>query len=258
VSNLIIGYQNNVLTGTLTGSSNTSGLDVTQLQNDQGNPATAWQTTSAANATLTISGVTSGKWRVFGMHNTNLTQFAVVSVVVRNGGSGGTIVYSGTLSALTTGYRQVVGVAPAEVTGDWCQFSIIDPSNPDGYFNIPQVYAGTGFQPVRNMGYASATSRTASGVKSTLRAGGVIVRNDYTKRSYDCTFAGLKATELPTIRAIELAGEQGNNVLFVPNPASATITQEAVFGEWEPQTGLTYPYQNSDARGYRVVITERL
>ena len=46
MSNLVIGYQNNVLIGTLAGSSNAAGLDVSQLQNDQGNAATAWQTTS--------------------------------------------------------------------------------------------------------------------------------------------------------------------------------------------------------------------
>lgn len=258
MSNLVIGYQNNLLLGGLAVSSSVPGLDASQLQNDQGNAATAWQTTGVGTATLTITAAAGSKWRAFGLFRTNLTTAAVVTVQVRNGGSGGTIVYSGTLSALVAGYGQLLVVAPAEVVGDWCRFTITDAANPDGFFNVPLVYAGTVFQPLRNMSYASSTSRTASQVKATLRAGGVIIRTDWVARSYDCTFAGIKAVELPTIRAIELAALNGNNILFVPDPASSTITQEAVFGVLEPQGGIGYPYQGGDARGYRVIVTERL
>lgn len=257
-SNVVLGYINNIMLGTLTASSSANGLGPEQLQNDQGNVAAAWQSTTASAQTLTLSAPSGSKWQGFGLFRTNLRSVATVTVVVRNGGSGGTIVLSASLSAVVPGFGQMVYVATQEVVGDWCQFTITDTANPDGHYNIALAYAGPVFQPSRNATYQSAPGRTSQTVTAATRAGGVIVRNDWNKRVFNLAFSGLLAGEIPTLMELDLAGRQGNNVFFVPDRLSSTIGIEAIFGEFAPTSGFTYPYPTPNARGYTAVVTERL
>jgi hypothetical protein len=196
---------------------------------------------------------------LFGLFRTNLSTLAACSVVVRNGGSTGTIVYSGSLSGLIKNFGQMIGYIPtADITGDWCQFTITDSSNSDGFFNVPLVYAGPAFRLKVSPSYQSAVGRTSGNTRVALRAGGVIGRTLWIKRLYDCSLDFIRASEVDSLRDMEMVGLKFGNVLFVPDPVSSAISREAVFGEFLPAGNLGYPYQAGDARSYRVTILERL
>lgn len=78
MANAVFGFQNNVTGAALSATSAVAGLDASQLQNDQGSPSTAWQTTGTA-ATLTIdTGTDASTWRAFLLARTNLTTGATV------------------------------------------------------------------------------------------------------------------------------------------------------------------------------------
>lgn len=252
MSNLVIGYANAVLFGSVSASASSSGLGPDQLQNDQGNSASALQI-PGTSGTITINW--TGQYHGFGLFRHNLTPNATVTFTVYNGGSGA---LAGTALAPVAGYRQSVWVNTAPVSGTSLVISISDAGNPDGFLNIPLAYAGPLFQPARNMDYQSSAGRMDQTTVVTTRSGAEVVRNDYIRRTYDLSFSGIKDVEQTALWAIDLAGRQGNNLFFVPDPASLIINTQAIFGRLLPQSGLTYPLQNADARGYRATITERL
>jgi hypothetical protein len=252
VSNLVLGYLNAVVLGSVAASSYVGGLGPDQLQNDQGNAASALQI-PATSGTITVTW--TGLYHGFGLFRTNLSTGATVTWTVKNGSS---TVATGTSLAVAAGYQQSVYVLSAPVSGTSLVVSISDAGNPDGHLNIPLMFAGPLFQPARNMSWQSSSTRTQQTTKALTRSGGVVIRTDWVKRSYDLNFAGIKEAELTAIGAIDLAGRQGNNLFFVPDPQSLTINLDALFGEFEPQTGITYPYSYRDARGWRATITERL
>jgi hypothetical protein len=252
VSKLVIGYTNAVVLGTVAASSSVGGLGPDQLQNDQGNSASALQIpTTSGTITVTWTGLYHG----FGLFRTNLTASAVVNWTVK---SGSTTVYSGTSLAVVPGYRQTALVLSAPVSGTSLVITISDATNPDGYLNIPLAYAGPLFQPYRNMSYQSSPGRMDQTTVATTRSGGEVIRSDYIRRTYDLSFAGIKDVEQTAMWAIDLAGRQGSNLFFVPDPASLIINTQAIFGRLLPQSGLTYPERSPDVRGYRATITERL
>lgn len=252
MSRAVIGYSNSALLGSVAASSSVGGLGPDQLQNDQGGPDYALQIPSTSGTiTITYTGV----YHLFGLFRHNLTTGATVTWVVKNGAS---TVMTGTSLAPVAGFRQSVYMAPAAVNGTSMVVTISDAGNPDGFLNIPLIYAGPLFQPAVGLDYQSSPGRQAQQVKTTTRSGAVIIRTDWIKRTYDMVFNDLKDVEVAAIDEIDLSGYQGNNILFVPNPASLLINKEAVFGELQPASGVTYPKQAADARGYRATMVERL
>lgn len=78
MANCLLGWKNQIAAATLTASSAAAGLGPSNLLNDQGNAATAWQTTGT-NGTLRIdTGLDSSTWRAFLLARTNLTASATV------------------------------------------------------------------------------------------------------------------------------------------------------------------------------------
>ena len=256
MNTMILGSQNLVLAGSVTASASVAGMGPNQLQNDQGNAAAALQIPSTTGSvTVAIAGYSA--WRAFGLFRTNLTPDAVVTWSVIYGFVG--TIYTGTSSAVVPGFGQTVLAIPSTpAPGSAVRVDISDPTNPDGFLNIPLMYAGPAWQPARNMDYQSSPGRASQNTRAMTRAGGVITRSDWVKRTYDLSLSAIQQGEMTQLYAADLAGRQGGNVLFVPDPASATISQEAIFGELEPTSGVTYPYQGADARAWRARITERL
>jgi hypothetical protein len=242
--NLVIGHLNQFLSGSVSASASVAGLGPSQLQNDQGNASFALQIPGTSGS-ITVSG--SAEYRMFGLFRTNLTPSASVSWSI-----------GGASCAVVPWFGQSVLVLDAPVSAGGVTVSISDPSNPDGFLNIPLAYAGPGFQPLVNMDFSSAPNRQAGTLKEITRAGGTLARNDWVKRTFDLSMSNIRPDEVTTMDDIDLVGRHSHNILFVPDPMSATIGREAIFGEWEGTSGLTYPYQAADARGYRATITERL
>ena len=100
------------------------------------------------------------------------------------------VAYTGSSAySVVSGYGQSVLVAPGEVEGEAMQASISDPGNPDGFLNVPLMFAGPGWQGVRNYSYQSGPSREDGGATAQLRAGGVVVRSDWIWRTFDLSLA---------------------------------------------------------------------
>ncbi|MFC5358265.1 phage head spike fiber domain-containing protein [Azospirillum himalayense] len=81
------GYQSHLLTGTVQAGSEVQGLPASNLQNDQGDTASAWQTaqgvvTSAAGAWLVVDAGADVTWRAALLARTNLTSAAQIRVRV--------------------------------------------------------------------------------------------------------------------------------------------------------------------------------
>jgi hypothetical protein len=83
MSNPIYGYRNHLLNSQLSAGSQVPGLDIGQIQNDQGATSRAWQTgdgvlTSAAGAHFTATANQATWWQAFGLFRTNLSPVAQI------------------------------------------------------------------------------------------------------------------------------------------------------------------------------------
>ena len=257
----MFGWPNRFLSSVLTASNQEAALPVTNLANDQGSADQAWQCPATSGWVRLDAGAVV-PFRLVSLHNSNLTAAATVRVRAWIGAdtSAAPAWDSGVLpGAVVAGYRQALVMLPAGASGRTLQIDIADPGNPDGFLNVAQAFAGPAWQPVRNFNFQSAPGRTAQLAKTATRSGGVVIRPDWVKRVFALSLSGIKAAEvLPRVMDLDLYARRGNNVLFVPNPDSPTRNQEVLFGEFEPSSNVTYPYQTADARGYAATLTERL
>lgn len=261
MANCLLGWPNRFTYGSLTASAAEAALPVTFLADDQGSADQGWQAPgTAAWARLALP--TADTFRAFGLHRTNLTSSATVQWRVWSGTDTATTpAYdSGVVAAgVVLGYGQTVRVLPAPLTGQTVQCDVSDPTNPDGFLNIAQAYAGPAWQPFRNIDFASSNGRASQSARTVTRAGGVILRSDWLKRVYDLTLAGVRDAEVwPLLMDLDRYARRGNNILFIPDPLATTLNYESLFGELETQGNVTWPYKTPDARGWRAIITERL
>lgn len=261
MSNFCLGWRNHILTGPVVVSAAAAGaMAGDQLQNDQGNAAAAWQTPSGTRTgTILLARPAATRWRMFGLFRTNLTTAASMQVRVYVGGVNGTLVYNATVTGVAAGYGQIVHVMPIEVAGDTAQIEVSDPTNPDGFLNVPLCYAGSAWQPKRNYSYQSAPGREDDAASTSTRAGGSYDRLNWQRRNFDLTLALVDAADVqPQLSDLDLVARRRGNVLFVPDPQSPNLQAEALFGPCRPQSGITYPYTTSRFRGWRAMLTERL
>jgi hypothetical protein len=273
--NAYIGWKNAVLTGALTASSQESTLPVTNLQNQQGAAALAWQTTGCTQESLTIdSGSTATKWQAFGLFRTNLSPSATVEWLVSNNADMSAPRYdSGAVSGtVAAGYGQSVLVpatlivqngvmagSPFSVTGRYAQCTIRDPSNTDGFLNIPLAFAGPVFSPQTNFDFSGGQGRTAGTTETTTRGGQEFPLTTWVQRTADVSFMGLRGSEAwADIMDLDLACRSNQNVLWIPTPAGENQAMESVFGRLKPNGSMTWPFQSADRRAYKFQITERL
>lgn len=194
------------------------------------------------------------------VYSSRLSDAQIVSLATTGfTATGNTTLDTGDIAAgVQPGFGQSVYVAAADVVGRYCRLNIADPANPDGFFNIPLMYAGPVLQPLRNYDYASSSGVADQKTQKLTRSGGIYNRTDWLKRTFDLSLSGIRSTEIPQFAALETYARQGGNVVLIPDPASATRSTEAVFGLCEPSGGLTYPNKTPEARGWRALITERL
>lgn len=262
--NMLLGWPNRVPGGTVVASAEVVGLGAGQVQNDQGSPDQAWQTPiGVTEAWLRLDAGYTGYWRLFGLHRTNLGVQAQVRWRVWQGAdfADAALEYdSGYVQAgVIFGFGQHVHVAPGDVVGRAMQVDVYDPLNPDGFINVPLLYAGPAWQPRRNYGFASTMGRVSGGARTVTRAGAIYPRCDWMARTWDLVLPAVASNEVwGRVMSLDEHARRGNNVLFVPNPSGPDLAREALFGVLDPAAPLGYGGPSREMRTWRATITERL
>lgn len=257
-SNTVFAWNNYVLTSSLSASS--QALPVTNLQDEQGDASTAWQTASGVTqgATITITPpIQQSTWRVFGLFRTNLTAFATVTVTLYNNPS--VIVWSGGADGPEPRYYQSIVVAPQDTLADYCTIQVDDAGNPDGFLNIPLVYAGDAWFPQTAPAYDTTFGGDFVTNEQVSRGGQEYPELLWERRRSEVSLAGVRAGEVNNQLAdMAHTARRGNNILFIPDITSETMTIEAIYGRVTATADVGYPYGAADRRSWRGRFTERL
>ncbi|AHJ69328.1 hypothetical protein [Granulibacter bethesdensis] len=261
----MFGFANLVQSSTITTSAAVPGLDASQLQSEHGSASTAFQSTGTSAMIALDSGSASTVWRASGLFRTNLSASARWRIILWAGaaGSGSAAVYTmgNTNPKALTGVLSgtALHVMPADMVGQTLQIDIDDPSNPDGFINVPLLYAGPVWQPKINFGPESALGRDSQADETTTRGGTEFVAHRWTRLRHDVSLNGLATDEIwPSVMAMDAIARRGANILYVPDPTSVDAPKEAVFGRLKATADITYPAHPNPVRAWRATITERL
>ncbi len=264
-SNVMLGSNNLIISAVLTAGSAETALPITNLQNDICDASTGWQTTAGvltavAGATFTVTPAHPTSWRAFALVRTNLTPAAAVTLSLLSGTGGDTtLVWSATVGGPISAYRQVVVIAPTDLVADRLTVSIDDPTNPDGFINIPGAYAGSGWQPLVGMSWQSALGRDSLIDEAKSRGGQEYPIARWQQRRWEIAMDAIGGSELwSDAQELDRISRYGGNILFVPDVTSPTINNEAVFGRLESVSDVTFITGIVSLYGWRFRIRERL
>ena len=257
----VFGWQNAAKSAAIVSyNSAQPGLDPTQWQtNDAGAASMAWQTVGTTATVLLDAGSTGQTWGAVALSRTNLSAGAQWSVTIWADAGQTTVVYGGgaaTAANVTGG--QCVLILPAQVAGQRISISVTDTANPEGFLNIPLAYAGPLFRPAGNISWQTTRARDRQVDEVVTRSGTEFPQFRWSRRRWSLDMQSLRTAELPTWQSIDQLAALGGNILFVPDPASATINADAIFGRLTSKADITYPFGCGDRLAWKADATERL
>lgn len=261
MENCGFGWQNRVLDATLAASAQVGSLPVSNLRIPQGAPSLGWRA-PATSAVLTASGVPGAQWRAFSLHRTNLSASATWRI--RTGSYDpswwGVDWHTDWSGPCNVANGQCVHVLPSTVTDERCEITITDTANPDGYLDIPLVYAGPLFQPVRNYSTSSTFGRTLGQDSVTSLGGQEFTSTRWYQRKYTISHQSLGDADAAVLDQILLAAAADRNILFVPDPSAdpATLAAKALYGRLSAGSDLSNPFGAADRHEISLTLTERL
>lgn len=162
-------------------------------------------------------------------------------------------------AGIQVGYGQSFKFSPSPVSGRYVRCDIDDPTNPDGFIAVGFAFAGAIWQPALNIGWETTTNTDAVVDEVITRGGQEFPQYRYEKRRWDVSMQHILDSEL-WAQAVELqrAGRRGGNVLFAPDPTSADVNKEAVFGRVQSMSDIEYSNNTTQYRSWRMRVTERL
>ncbi|MGE4044455.1 MAG: hypothetical protein AB7F35_06355 [Acetobacteraceae bacterium] len=261
------GLENLVLDATITANSEATGLDADNVANDWGSAQYAWQTvagvvTEADGALIRIEPTTPAQtWRALGIFRSNLTSDATVNFTLWNDNGGSpSVVWTDSVSGPPAGYGQVVVVLDADTTADFLQIWVDDEDNPDGFINIPLIYAGPLWIPTWGEGLRSQFGRRNRTDTRQSIGGTEYVNHRWMQRWRALGFDATKSDTEVWQYAMELdaLARLGGNVLAIPNITSADINYEAVFGMMAPPDAMTFGLGTKTLVSWTATVSERL
>lgn len=254
----LFGYTNLVKTATLSATSAESALPVSNLAEDRGSASLGWQTLATVlTATITCTFEYAGSdVRLIGLFNTNLT--AAATLTVTGTLSGGTV-WSDSITASPAGYRQAISFVTAAMAMDSVTIAIDDPTNPDGFLNVAQMFIGDAFAPALSISHQSSYGSRLDINRQRTRGGQTYNTLQSRARVYSFDLGAISDAEaMESVAEIDRLAALGGNVLFIPDHSGTYRIREALFGELTESKDVTF---NMGARNYRSwsgTITERL
>lgn len=262
MSNAIFGFDNWARTGAISASASAAGLGPEQMQNPHGAASTSWQTPSGTTTGgVVVDAGAAVQWGAFGLFNSNLTPTATVQWRLSSDPAFVTSIYdSGVVGGtVAAGYRQSLHIPPTQQTARYMRVDISDASNPEGRLRVAQMFAGRVVRPVRNIGFDSAFAREAEAPAVVTRGGQQFPTFRYARRSWRVSLPSLDAVDVwPLTQALQIAAQDGTNVLFIPFPTGADVAREAVFGIVSGASAVGWPSRSPVMRAWAATITERL
>jgi hypothetical protein len=262
MTTLFLGWTNHIkAAASLTASSSVAGLGPDNLATDQGSPAAALQTAAGVEAvTVTVDMGAAVDWRLLGLFRTNLTPDATARWLIGNDATFATnLLDTGTVAAgVAAGFGQHVTVLGADVTARYLRLTLDDTGNPQGFLNLPLMFAGPGWQPDQQWAPDSTELLEADGTALVTRGGQVWSEARWTRRRRSVSLPLVpRADRWTQLHALERHAATGGNVLLVPSP-DGNLSEEPVFGQVAfDATG----YAGGAAhrfRAARFTVTERL
>lgn len=244
---------------TLAASAATAELGPDLLRVPVGSPAVAWQTPAGTTtAALTITSPAALSWAVACLSRTNLTSGATIRL---RAGTAANLVSaptydSGTIPAgVAIGIGQALHILPSAVSAAALRIDLSDPTNPDGFLNVPLAFAGpvagASIAPDSDMGLdvrqADTTTRT-----------GVVFTDPLSRaRGWQFRLAATREEDLAWLDAFEAAAAARRNVLFVPRAEYTRASAETVFGLLTPGR-RSFSTATGARRRWSATIIERL
>lgn len=267
-SNTALGWNNYFYTGTISANSAEVGLGPTNLSLFQCTASSGWQTengivaySSDGKALLKCVFPVAGTLvRGVGLFNTNLTQSAYIYAIAwRDLGAGPVVVEQLNFRGPLQGYRQVVGLFSADLTADFVQITFEDAGNPDGHLNIGGAFCGPMWLPRYGLTYDTTFGRKQSFDRFLTRGQQLFKTPLGAQRTLGLAFDAVAQDEAwdelgEMLRILDLGG----NVLAIPDVTSVDVYREAVFGDLETMSDVSFQLRSIDARAWRGQVTERL
>jgi hypothetical protein len=259
--NGVIGWQNFLLTGTISAASQVATLPASNLKTDQGSEV--WRTASEATTAATGSRFSCDmgsavNWRAFGIFRTNLTNAATMTIRLGTTPDGFDVLNQ-TVSGLVAGVQQLVYVHPTDLSARYLQIRINDAGNPDNHVDVGLAYAGPVFEPEINFAFDATVGRVHRTEESISAGGQSFPRAYWQTRAWSLSWQTLSTAEIwQHVARIDRYARFGNNLLVVPDPSSPYIQDEAVFGRLADTSDITYSGAFNDIRAWRARIVERL
>lgn len=259
--NGVIGWQNNLITGTLAAGSEVATLPIANLKTDQGSEV--WRTatgavTNATNAWFTCDMGSAVDWRAFGLFRTNLTNAASITIKLGTTLSG-TEVLNETVSGLVAGIQQLVYVHPTTLSARYLRIEVNDAGNPDNHVDIGLAYAGPVFEPEVNFAFDATVGRVHRTEESISAGGQSFPRAYWQTRAWSLSWQTLSTAEIwQHVARIDRYARFGNNLLVVPEPSGSYVQDESIFGRIADTSDVTYSGAFNDIRAWRARVVERL
>ena len=253
-NNILFGWVNHVVTGTLSAGSQEPSLPVSHLQDAHG--GTPWQTLGVQDSFRVDAGA-DVLWRAFGLFRTTLSATATVRWRLGATAGSGSEHDSGILpGGVKKGYGQHVYVAADFVEARHLTCDIVDTANPDGFLRVGHAYAGEGWQPERNYNRRDLRGRRSNNQSDESRGGQRFVINGAVHRRRNFTLPRLSEAEsFEDLDEMLQVAAREENILVVPRPQGTWLQQEALFGT-VASSGVED--KNPAFQSIRLSVTERL
>lgn len=164
---------------------------------------------------------------------------------------------------LSNGIAPVIGQSchlPAVTPSSrYVRFDIEDPTNPDGFINVPLAYAGSVWEPTHAVDWSSSMAPKVMEQVLESRAGQEYVEVLFRQRVWDLAMSALKGEEVWVYQQeLDRVASTGENVLFLPDKTSPYANSEAVFGILKSLAPVGYSAKSTQYRNWRARISERL
>jgi hypothetical protein len=258
MSNAALGYINYVISGTVADSSHAIGFPASNLAGPVALPP--WQSANTVKtANIDIDAGASVPWGAIGLFRTNFTTAAGIRVRLGTTLGASDVYDSGSISGgIAVGYGQsIVQIPPGTANAEFCRITIGDSTNPDNHISAGLCFAGPTLTPANNFNYGAGNGWQDDSTVQVTKGGQEYFIQTPQYRTAQMTFGLLSEDEVfSEVMEIDRLASIQSNILLLPNPSSAYLNKQAIFGRITKSDQPTHPDFGIHSKNY--AIRERL